>query len=77
MVICAVSDTHEMHDELSVQPGDLFIHAGDILFAQNNRPLSVLRATSMNGSEDFRTATRWSSPAIMTGFWRSRRTGAC
>lgn len=43
MLICAVADTHELHAELSLQPGDLFIHAGDILFAQNTRPLSVLR----------------------------------
>jgi Icc-related predicted phosphoesterase len=43
MLICAVSDTHEQHDELVIQPCDLFIHAGDICFQQNPRPISALR----------------------------------
>ena len=32
MRIVVISDTHELHRELAVPPGDLLIHAGDITF---------------------------------------------
>ena len=32
MRIVCISDTHELHRELDVPPGDLLIHAGDFLF---------------------------------------------
>jgi hypothetical protein len=32
MRIVYISDTHELHRELSVPAGDLFIHAGDFTF---------------------------------------------
>jgi Icc-related predicted phosphoesterase len=32
MRIVAISDTHELHRELAVPPGDLLVHAGDFTF---------------------------------------------
>ena len=43
MRIVCISDTHELHREISIPNGDLLIHGGDIAFSQNRRQLSVLR----------------------------------
>ena len=32
MRIVLISDTHELHRELAVPPGDLLVHAGDFTF---------------------------------------------
>jgi Icc-related predicted phosphoesterase len=43
MRIVCISDTHELHRELDVPPGDLLIHAGDFSFAQHSIPCAALR----------------------------------
>jgi Icc-related predicted phosphoesterase len=40
MKVVCISDTHELHRELVVPPGDLLIHAGDFtLFGKNTRAI--------------------------------------
>lgn len=41
MLVTCISDTHELHRELELPPGDLLIHAGDITFFSGRQ--SIIR----------------------------------
>lgn len=44
MRIVCISDTHELHHELIVPPGEILIHAGDICHMSSARKLSEFNA---------------------------------
>ena len=44
MRIVCISDTHERHEEIAVPPGDILIHAGDMTWQGERKPIEDFNA---------------------------------